>query len=247
MWFMAPRKKAKLAIITGTGFENPGGKWHKKCLITRFGMAKLLVGEINGERVVVLPRHGPKHTILPHRIKHRTNIAALEKMAAGVVSISAVGSLHPEKYDVGDIVTVRDFVDFWRQAPTIFSNFKTNPHTGMSGPYSHELITKIQEAAKRAGVPLKDGAVLTQTYGPRFETVAEVRALAAFADAVGMTTLSETELANELRIPNATLAIISNLGTGLARGGVDHNAVTKLVKQKEGDVQRVIFNLVAML
>lgn len=71
-------------------------------------------------------------------------------------------------------------------------------------------------AGGSAGSPdVRDGGVYAETRGPRFETRAEIRMLAAFADVVGMTGASEATLLQERGIASAILAIVDNLAHGV--------------------------------
>ena len=62
--------------------------------------------------------------------------------------------------------------------------------------------------------PATEG-VYWQTDGPRFETPAEIRMIAAFADVVGMTIASECIVAGELDLAYAAICVIDNLANGL--------------------------------
>ena len=59
-------------------------------------------------------------------------------------------------------------------------------------------------------------ATYTQTRGPRFETKAEIRVLAAAGDLVGMTCAHEATLARELGLPYAVICMVDNMANGLA-------------------------------
>ncbi len=63
--------------------------------------------------------------------------------------------------------------------------------------------------------PVVDRGVYWQVNGPRFETPAEVRFLAAFADLVGMTVASECVAANQLGLDYAAVCVIDNLANGI--------------------------------
>ena len=63
---------------------------------------------------------------------------------------------------------------------------------------------------------LIDGGVYAHTIGPRFETPAEVRALARVADVVGMTLAAETVLAREAGLAYAAVCSVDNLANGIA-------------------------------
>jgi purine nucleoside phosphorylase len=66
-----------------------------------------------------------------------------------------------------------------------------------------------------AGADLVEGGVYWQANGPRFETPAEIRFIAAFADVVGMTVGSECTAANELGLDYAAVCVVDNLANGL--------------------------------
>jgi 5'-methylthioadenosine phosphorylase len=72
---------------------------------------------------------------------------------------------------------------------------------------SRELATIVPSA--------RLGGVYVQTRGPRIETVAEVKALSAWADVVGMTVASEATLACELGMEFAALCTVDNYANGL--------------------------------
>ena len=63
--------------------------------------------------------------------------------------------------------------------------------------------------------PLVDGGVYWQAFGPRFETPAEIRLIAQYADVVGMTMASECIVAGELGLSYAAVCIVDNLANGL--------------------------------
>ena len=65
---------------------------------------------------------------------------------------------------------------------------------------------------------MRDGGVYWQTRGPRFETPAEIRLIAAHADLVGMTVAGECIPARELGLQYAALCMVDNLANGLAAG-----------------------------
>ena len=88
----------KLAIIGGSGLYNMDGlkaaKEYK--LETPFGLpsAPIVVGELEGQRVAFLARHGIGHRLMPSNVPYRANIYALKSLGVErIVSISACGSL----------------------------------------------------------------------------------------------------------------------------------------------------------
>jgi 5'-methylthioadenosine phosphorylase len=76
----------------------------------------------------------------------------------------------------------------------------------------------VLEAWQRVAPDLavRDGGVYCQLPGPRFETAAEIRVLAAFADVVGMTAASECVAMCEVGLPYAVVCLVDNLANGVA-------------------------------
>ena len=70
-------ENAEIGIIGGTGIYDPGLLEDSKELSieTPYGAPseKITVGQYNGKKVAFIPRHGKKHTILPHMINYRAN------------------------------------------------------------------------------------------------------------------------------------------------------------------------------
>src|SRR3546814_7617555 len=62
----------------------------------------LLFGELDGQPLVFLPRHGRGHRLSPSALNFRANIDALKRAGVTeIVSLSAVGSLSSEEGCVG--------------------------------------------------------------------------------------------------------------------------------------------------
>src|SRR5690554_4235144 len=56
--------------------------------------APIAVGELCGGRIAFLPRHGKEHTILPHKVPYKANLAALKSLSVRhVIGTCVVGSL----------------------------------------------------------------------------------------------------------------------------------------------------------
>ena len=166
---------------------------------TPYGMTELLAGDI-----VLLMRH--QNGIPPHRINHRSNLAALA--LAGVDQIVAFGSTGSLKPSIppGSLVIPTDYI-------SMTDNPSIHDHA-----IEHVMPEISQDLAKQisALVPAASfGGVYVQTRGPRIETVAEVRALAKIADVVGMTVASEATLACELGMDFCALCTVDNYAHGL--------------------------------
>ena len=97
--------EVKVGIIGGSGFYQMDGlnELRKIEVETPFGLPShaVVVGEIDGQLVAFLPRHGVGHPLLPSEINVRANIYALKSLGVEwLIGVSAVGSLREESSHV---------------------------------------------------------------------------------------------------------------------------------------------------
>ncbi len=166
----------------------------------------------DGGDIVGIPRHGFDRSIPAHLVDHRANIrAACELGCDRVLALASAGSLD-EDLEVGTLICPDDFY-----APEIAPSFYRDPRghsvPGFDAEWRRTVIGAWDSLTK---TELEDGGVYAQTIGPRFETPAEVRALAGYADLVGMTIAAEAVLAGEAALAYAAVCTIDNLGNGIS-------------------------------
>jgi 5'-methylthioadenosine phosphorylase len=127
-----------------------------------------------------------------------------------VLGLSSTGSLRVD-WPVGTTVCPDDFY-----APqvnvTIHDDARSHTVPSFDQPWRARVIAAWRS---NAATPILDGGVYTQTRGPRFETPAEVRALARVGDLVGMTIAAECILSKEIGIAYAAVCVVDNLANGL--------------------------------
>ncbi len=208
----------KKAIIGGTGVYDAGAGSFKRVVNTKYGQVELDILNIDGEEIVFLARHGKDHSVPPHLINYRANMMALKEIGVGYIyATAAVGSCD-ENYKPGDVVVIRDFLDFTKTRPVTFFEGGNEPvkHVDMSEPYCINLREKFYNTSKEDGLDIKGDAVYVCTEGPRFETAQEIKMFKNLGgDVVGMTNVPEVVLAKELGICYSTIGIISNWCTGM--------------------------------
>jgi len=231
------------AIIGGTGVYSMNADGYSMMVETEYGNVEVDILCYMGEEIVFLPRHGKGHSTPPHLINYRANMKALEKLNVKYIyATAAVGSCN-EKFEPGDIVIIKDFIDFTRQRPLTFHEGGENPviHVDMSDPYCGYLRTKFYEAAEKEGVNIKGEAVYVTTEGPRFETAAEIRMYKMLgADVVGMTSVPEVVLAKELSMCYASVGIITNWCTGM--GSINHD-IKNIVEENKEKVTKIFLKV----
>ena len=241
-------KKARIAIIGGTGFDEGFLKGEQTRLGTPYGPSPTLtLGRIDGQDVVFLPRHGEGHKLPPHKINNRANIFALHSLGVErILTTNAVGALNP-KYKPGDIIIPSDFIDFTRSRQFTFYDDAPVTHVDVSTLYCPELREIMFKAAKKLTENVWINAVYLCTEGPRYESPAEIRMFRTLGcDVVGMTGIPEAILAHELEMCYATVCFASNMAAGMQERVSAEEVVekSKLVEKiVEGTLKETIANI----
>lgn len=186
----------RLAVVLGSSALGPGGE----------GVAAAAAEH----GAAIVQRHSGDPYVLPHQIDHIANLRPLvEQGCDRVLAISSVGSLSTG-LAVGTVVCPDDFIALHLDL-SIFADARAHTAPGFDEYWRREVI----DAWRAGGESARDGGVYWQTIGPRFETPAEVRLIAAHADVVGMTVASECVVAAELGLQYAALCMVDNLANGL--------------------------------
>jgi len=224
------------AVIGGTGVYDLGDGSYSKIVETEYGSVEVDIVKVNGEEIVFLARHGKGHSTPPHLINYRANMMALKELGVKYIyATAAVGSIN-EEYSPGDVVVIKDFIDFTKNRPITFYEGKEGVfHVDMSDPYCNNLRTKFYDIAKDEAIDIKGDAVYICTEGPRFETAHEVKMYKMLGgDVIGMTNVPEVVLAKELGMCYATIGVISNWCTGFGNEEITlHDIQGALGQNKE--------------
>ena len=215
-----------LAIIGGTGLYELADlrdvESHQP--VTRYGAPSgpVRIGLLDGHRVAFLARHGEGHSVPPHQVNYRANLAALQALGAQrVLALNTVGGIG-ERFGPRVLACPDQLIDYtWGRVSTIC---EVEPdgrlgtevlHVDFGAPYARSLREAVIAAASRAGVALVDGGCYGATQGPRLETRAEIaRMRRDGCDLVGMTGMPEAGLAREMGLDYACLAIVANWAAG---------------------------------
>jgi 5'-methylthioadenosine phosphorylase len=241
-------EKAKIAIIGGTGFEGLFKHSKQLRLGTPYGIAPpLTIGKIDKKEVTFLLRHGPDHSVPPHKINYRANIYVLYKMGVErIIAINAVGAIN-QHFKPGDVIIPHDFIDFTKLRDATFYDEAPVTHIDISQPYCPELRKILVETSKKLGLHVWDKAVLVCTEGPRFETPAEIEMFRRLGcDIVGMTGIPEAVLARELEICYAPLCFVSNMAAGIQERLTPHE-VSKVSEKFMSELEQVLMEAVKSL
>ncbi|HEC25895.1 MAG TPA: S-methyl-5'-thioinosine phosphorylase [Gammaproteobacteria bacterium] len=228
----------RLAIIGGSGLTSLAHLEITKREVSRTPYGELsgplIYGNLNGQEVVFLARHGYAHTIPPHLVNYRANLWALKEAGIShIIAVAAVGGI-PEKFVPTSIVFPDQIIDYtYSRAHTIFDeDHLTVTHIDFTEPYCEELRTVLIDAATRADIAVIPEATYAATQGPRFETAAEIDRLERDgAHVVGMTGMPETVLARELGLCYATIAVVANAAAGRGAAKLDITTIEETLEQ----------------
>jgi len=171
----------------------------------------ILRGQLGESQLLFLSRHGAHHSIPPHCINYRANICALKIAGAThVISLSAVGSMQAAMHP-GDVVIVRDYLDFTRRRPSTFFDTGIVAHVSMAVPICPLLAETAYEAACKAGARAHRTGTYICIEGPQFSTRAESILYRSWGvDVIGMTAMPEAKLAREAELPYVTAAFVTD-------------------------------------
>jgi len=239
------------AIIGGTGVYKltAAQAAEPRTVDTLYGAAEVRVGQVAGREVVFLPRHGADHSVAPHRINYRANIAALKQLhCTNILATNAVGSLSPD-LPPGAFVTPDQFLDFTKARPLTFYDGGDEhgvKHVDVTVPYCPRLRETLVSAAGEVGESCAASGVYLCAEGPRFETPAEIRMFRQWgADLVGMTGIPEVVLAREVQACYATLCLVTNFAAGISDSRITHQEVTELMEVRIAALESVLESAIA--
>ncbi|NUO75164.1 MAG: S-methyl-5'-thioinosine phosphorylase [Lysobacter sp.] len=216
----------ELAIIGGTGLyklaELTDVETHQP--LTRYGAPSgpIRIGRLDGRRVAFLARHGEGHSLPPHLINYRANLAALQALGAQrVLALNTVGGI-TERFGPRVLACPDQLIDYtWGRVSTLCEIDAEGRgggevlHVDFGEPYTRSLRQAMIAAAHDAGVAMVGDGCYGATQGPRLETRAEIaRMRRDGCDLVGMTGMPEAGLARELGLDYACLAIVANWAAG---------------------------------
>lgn len=246
-----------LGVIGGSGLYSldgiPGLRLTgRRTANTRWGSpsSPVTTGELGSSPVAFLARHGEDHSIAPHRVNYRANVAALAEI--GVTRILALGSVGGIGKDCspGALVVPDQLIDYTSgREPTFAAPGEPVRHVDFTNPYSpawrQQVLAAARDVATETEVTLVEEGVYGVANGPRFETAAEIaRMRRDGCTVVGMTGMPETALAREADIPYAVVCPIGNRAAGIAPGVVDQDLVAATAAEMRPSILRLIAALV---
>jgi len=192
----------RLAVVLGSNALGPGGE--------------TIAAAAAEHGAAIVQRHGGDEYRLPHQIDHEANLRALAEQGCDrVLAVASVGSLSVE-LPIGSLLCPDDFIAL-HLGLSAFADERAHRAPGFDPVWRGEVVA----AWRASGGELRDGGVYWHAIGPRFETPAEIRLIAAHADVVGMTVAAECIVAAELGLSYAAICAVDNLANGIGDEPLD--------------------------
>ena len=206
---------------------------------------KLVFGKINN--VEVLSMQGRFHFYEGYSMKEVTYPIYVMKQLGieKLIVTNASGGIN-ETFEPGTLMIINDFINFMGTNPLIGKNDERFGvrFPDMSEAYSLELIDKAKKVADSLNIAYREGVYMACT-GPNYETAAEIRAFKTLgADAVGMSTVPETIVANYLGLKVLGISCITNMATGIQKFKHSHDRVVETAKKASENFCTWVSNIV---
>ena len=234
-------------LVTSTESVRVESPWG----IVPLDLVTIKEGDTEAKLGFVQRHHSPDgKTTPPHVIEHRANVHAILSMAPeAIVSINAVGSMHPD-LPPGSIGLATQVLDLTGRVWTF--NDLDAIHADMTSHFDRALSDVCRAAIISCGQTKVADAVVAQMVGPQFESSADIVALKSLgADAVGMTMAGEVRLLAEAkhhpdRVPvcksespavrHVGLSISSNWAAGEVDADIDHDSAEATAANQHGRI-----------
>ena len=224
---------AKLGLITGSLQFEPTelDEFAEHELETDHGV----VAYLEGNKFILINRHGKSKTVPPHKIDHHANISALAALKIEkVIGISSVGSLNPELKPPMFILP-DDYINLWN-IPTFFDNDIVHITPGLDDEVS-EILYGIM---KELNLLVVKGGTYIQTHGPRLETKAEINMLKDYGDVIGMTMAAEATLAKEKELKFAIISSIDNYCHGITPESLSFESIKENQQKSSENILNIL-------
>jgi purine nucleoside phosphorylase len=239
----------EIGVITGSGtYALPGFEGEQEPVTTPWGEALVSRGTFAGVRVAHVSRHGAGHVRLSNHVAHRANIGALRHIGVdAAVAVTVCGAVDPA-VELGSLICFDDLHFPANRLPDgSLCTFFAEPGDPQRGhwiyehPYSPALRTALLGAAEHCGLRMHDGGCYGHVDGPRFNTKAEIRGLAAAGvTAVSQTAGPETVLAGEAELPFALVGYATDYANGVLAEATPVERLLELIAASTETFARVL-------
>ena len=232
------KQTPEVALILGSGLGELADTMHDRVSIPYGDIPNFPTSSVEGHagNLVVGTFSGKPVVFLQGRVHYYEGWSAEEvTFAVRVLGLLGIGKLLVTNsagginrdFKAGDLMLITDHINLTGFNPLRGENDERfGPRfPDMSAAYHPQMRETIIRAAREMNIPLKAG-VYAAMEGPSYETPAEIRMIAAIGgDAVGMSTVPETIVANHMGLQVGGISCISNLAAGISDRKLSHGEV----------------------
>ncbi|WP_412986606.1 purine-nucleoside phosphorylase [Pontimicrobium sp. IMCC45349] len=176
-----------------------------------FHKGKLIYGLLEGKKVVVM--QGRFHLYEGYTFQDITYpVRVMEKLGIKTLLVSNASGAINLNFKKGELMLIDDHINLQGGSPLAFKGVEKlgERFVDMSAPYNTNINKKFEEIATANNITLHKG-VYASVVGPQLETRAEYRMLRTIgADAVGMSTVPEIIVANQLKLKAAAVSVLTD-------------------------------------
>lgn len=240
----------KIGIIGGSGLDDPKvlEDYREVKVKTPYGIpsSSLTCGNLHGIEVVILARHGKKHTLAPSNVNFRANISALKAQGCThLLASTACGSLR-EEIEPGHLVFPDQFIDRTTRRISTFYDKDQVCHIAMEEPFCKKLRVLLEASSKELALNFHTDKTLITIEGPRFSTKAESHMFRTWgADVINMSTVPEAVLAREAGLCYQVIAMSTDYDCFMeTQENVTWEQIVKVMKTNAENVLRLISRVI---
>ena len=171
---------------------------------------KLIFGKLHGMKVLAM--QGRFHYYEGYTLQQVTfPIRVMKRLGISCLLLSNAAGAMNLRFKKGSLMLIDDHINFLPDNPLRGKNLdEFGPRfPDMSRPYSEKLNDHLMKIAEKEHIVLHKGIYLS-VMGPNLETRAEYRMFRSFADAVGMSTVPEVIVANQMGLPCAAISVLTD-------------------------------------
>jgi 5'-methylthioadenosine phosphorylase len=238
---------AEVGVFGGSGFSRFLDDVEEVEVETPYGKpsAPLVIGDVGGQAVAFLPRHGRAHELPPHRIPYRANVWAMRELGVRrIIGPCASGALRAD-LALGEFVVCDQFFDRTSARDATFYDGPETTHVSAADPYCPELRALLVETAGQLGIPARDRGTVAVVQGPRFSTRAESKWLGQFCDVINMTAYPEGHLARELELCYANVSMVTDHDVGVdGAEPVATETVVRVFRENNERLRELLFAVI---
>ena len=250
--------KPSIGLILGSGLGSLGERIEDSIIIDykdipNFPIStveghkgQLIVGVLGGKNIVAMQGrfhyyegYSLNEVVFPVRVMIGLGIKNL-------IVTNAAGGVD-EKFSPGDLMIIKDHINFTGQNPLIGKNYKElGPRfVDMTQSYDKNLIDLTVKVGEKLNISLQEGVYMWLT-GPTYETPAEIRlARILGASAVGMSTVPEVIIASHQGIKVLGISCITNMAAGILDKPLNHEEVIETSLKVKEKFEKLVIGVLA--